>query len=373
MTLTRRQWLRTVVLGAGALAAGSVAGCAGPVREDFDESSPRGARGPDLDPAIRELLRWAALAPSSRNTQPWTVRMAGDASAVVGLDPNRRLRIVDPDDGEALIGLGAFAENFVLAAGVRGLATDVRVLPDAPARRDVLELAWRSARTVDYPLERLARRRTVRSGYSSRPLAPRHRDLLLAALAGHARVVEPHAPEGAWMREHVVEASRRQTARREAQLEASQWLRWRDEDARRHRDGLTPEGMEIEGLDNWWARNTYSRATALTPDYARRTVESVRRRSGRCGAWIVVTREGDDDAARIEAGRRFERMALLLGDLRLAAHPMTQLLEEPELRDAMVATLQLAEPPALLLRVGYVTRQDAAVSLRRPVGWFVTA
>lgn len=373
MTLTRRAWLRTVALGAGALAAGPLLGCHGPVREDLDESLPPSGHVPHLDPVVTELLRWASLAPSSRNTQPWTVRLTAPDRAVLGIDPARRLTALDPDDTESLIGLGAFVENFAIAAGVRGLHVEVHARATLENPREVVDLAWSAAAPAEYDLDRLTERRTLRTGYSSQPVHATDLHALIAPLEGHVRVVAPRSSEGQWVRDGAVEASRLQTERRQTQMEVASWLRWRDDDARRHRDGLTPESMEIEGLSNWWARSTYTRTTALTPGYARRTVESVRRRASQCGAWLVVTGEDDSVASRLETGRRFERMALLLRGLGLAAHPMTQLLEEPALRAGLVATLRLPEPPRLLLRVGYVAQQDVPVSLRRPVSWFVTA
>ncbi len=373
MTLTRRAWLRTAVMGAGALAAGPLLGCHGPVREDLDESLPASGRVPHLDPVVTELLRWASLAPSSRNTQPWIVRVTAPGRAVLGLDPARRLTALDPDDTESLIGLGAFVENFAIAACVRGLRVEARARESLANPLEVVDLAWQAAPPTEYELDRLTERRTLRTGYSSQPLRPTDLSTLIAPLEGHVRVVDPRSNEGQWVRDGAVEATRLQSERRQTQMEIASWLRWRDDDARRRRDGLTPECMEIEGLSNWWARNTYSRTTALTPGYARRTVESVRRRASQCGAWLVVTGKDDSVASRLETGRRFERMALLLRGLGLAAHPMTQLLEEPTLRAGLVSTLRLPEPPRLLLRVGYVAQQDVPVSLRRPVSWFVAA
>ncbi len=373
MTLTRRAWLRTAVLGAGALAAGPLLGCHGPVREDLDESLPASGRVPHLDPLVTELLRWASLAPSSRNTQPWTVRLTAPDRAVLGLDPARRLTALDPDDTESLIGLGAFVENFAIAAGVRGLRVDARARDTLANPGEVVDLEWHVAPPKEDELDRLTERRTLRAGYSSQPLRPADLRALVEPLEGHVHVVDPRSSDGRWVRDGAVEATRLQSERRQTQMEVASWLRWRDDDARRHRDGLTPECMEIEGLSNWWARSTYSRTTALTPGYARRTVETVRRRASQCGAWLVVTGEDDSVASRVETGRRFERMALLLRGLGLAAHPMTQVLEEPALRADLVRSLRLSEPPRLLLRVGYVAQQDVPVSLRRPVSWFVTA
>jgi len=51
-----------------------------------------------------------------------------------------------------------------------------------------------------------------------------------------------------------VESYRVQTYRDEAQRELAQWIRFSNEEARKHRDGLTTEGMEITGFSGWFVR-----------------------------------------------------------------------------------------------------------------------
>jgi hypothetical protein len=373
MALTRRDVLRTAALGACALAAASMTGCRGLVRDELDDGLPPAGRVPHLDPVPAELLRWAALAPSSRNAQPWRVRIAGAQDLIFGIDPARRLPAVDPPGHQSLIGLGAFLECFSLAAAVRGLhATAVLIAQDTGAS-DIVRVTLQAAPPRDLALTQLVERRTQRVGYSPRELRSADLRRLLAPFAGQAVAVAPASAPGRMLAGATVEATRLQAARREARLELAEWIRWRDADARTHRDGLTPASMEITGLANWWVRATHSRADVLAPGFGQRTVDVARIRVKECGAWLVVTSEDASPGALLATGRRFLQMALMLRGLGLAAHPMLQAAEEPETREALAPSLGLASPVRMLLRVGYAKPAREAVSLRRPVSWFVTA
>jgi hypothetical protein len=71
------------------------------------------------------LLRFAVLAPSSRNTQPWMFRIT-DEGIDVFADYTRRLMTIDPDDRELLMSVGAAIANIRIAAAHFGFTTSVR-------------------------------------------------------------------------------------------------------------------------------------------------------------------------------------------------------------------------------------------------------
>ena len=59
---------------------------------------------------IEFLLRYAVLAPSSHNTQPWMFGIVEDGVRVFA-DYSRRLMVSDPDDRELLMSVGAAITN----------------------------------------------------------------------------------------------------------------------------------------------------------------------------------------------------------------------------------------------------------------------
>ena len=68
-----------------------------------------------LDEQYTHLLRYAILAPSSHNTQPWKFRLFENGIAVFA-DYTRRLPVADPNHRELLMGVGAALMNLRVAA-----------------------------------------------------------------------------------------------------------------------------------------------------------------------------------------------------------------------------------------------------------------
>jgi hypothetical protein len=70
-------------------------------------------------PLLRELVRYATLAPSSHNTQCWRFHTAGNSISILP-DFARRCPVVDPDDHHLLVSLGCASENLIQAARAMG-------------------------------------------------------------------------------------------------------------------------------------------------------------------------------------------------------------------------------------------------------------
>jgi hypothetical protein len=324
-----------------------------------------------LDKRRMSILGYASLAPSGHNSQPWFVRILEPDRWVVGADPQRRLPAVDPENREAMLSIGAFAENLSLAAGALGLKAEMRILAKTGFDTDVIEVRLAEAKVAEYPLERLRRRRTVKHGYL--PGEIRQEDL--AALSAHLKGRLFYFPRGSeharCIEEAAVENFRIQAGRDEAQRELVQWVRLSAADARRHRDGLTTEGMEITGFKGWFVRSFLKPEDFLKPDSRQQGIDMAREQAGQGGGWLIVTSAGNSVEDWIETGRKFERLALLARERRIGLHPMTQVLEEPAGREQLAASHGAGVIPQFVLRVGYLDDYPEPVSLRRPPGWFV--
>jgi hypothetical protein len=364
--MTRRQFVTSA----------AAAGLAVPVLGRADSTpAPRsaGAAAPPLEPTLARLLGLAARAPSSHNVQPWTVRVSSSRALAVAADPERRLAQVDPGDRELILSVGCFLENLAQAAGAEGLEAEVSP-GEAAGGGGVLALV----RLVPAPArpggpERLQRRRTLRSGYLPRPLTPADAALLLHA-AGPGTAFFPRGSPGArTIADATLEAMRQQTWRDPAQRELSGWIRFRDEDVARHADGLTVASMEASGLAGFVMRHFLDEASVMGRSFREKGIELCQRQVTEGGGFLAVTSGGVDVPALLEAGRRFERVALLVRERAIAAHPMSQALEEAPWRDRLAAALGLSRPIQFLVRVGYVDRYPEPVSPRRALASFVTA
>lgn len=367
--MKRRNFLKWSA-GVGLLAASGaslVSGCSGVRRGDLPESE-----GPveGLDEESARILRYASLAPSGHNSQPWFVRTPAKGLWIVGADPGRRLPAVDPENREMLLSIGAFVENLALAASARGYEAQVSVTAKNPHDEEVLRVSLLRSKTGNYPLERLELRRTVKNGF--RPEEIKKQDIEVLAEPHEGRLF--YYPRGTdhakCIQDGTVECYRIQTNRDEAQEELAKWIRFSDKGARKHRDGLTTEGMEITGFAGWFVRHFMDPEDVTGERFRKQSVEVTTRWAGEGGGWIVISSRGSDVAELIETGRRFERTALIARERNMALHPMTQMLEEEKGRREIESNHGKEVVPQFVLRVGYLDSYPNPVSLRRPVGSF---
>ena len=90
----------------------------------------------DSTEQVRTLLKYAVLAPSSHNTQPWRFKVA-DNTVSLYADRARALPANDPDDRELTISCGCALMNLRVAAAHEGLGVTYEITPD-PDDEDLL-------------------------------------------------------------------------------------------------------------------------------------------------------------------------------------------------------------------------------------------
>lgn len=368
--ITRRSFLvHTSGMLAVAGVAGALPGCASVVRGDFVPVRPDA-----LESAVGrdgvEMLELSSLAPSSHNVQPWFVTVESRGRWLLRADPERRLPVVDPSGKEMWLSLGAFVENLDHAARNRGLrletethgpladaVVEIRFGADASAARGAAETM---------PDRVLRARRTVRKGLLPVPLTPSQVSELLAGI-DDARFIASGTEDAARITEAVIASTARQNVDPAAMRELGEWIHWSNREAARRRDGLTPATMDITGISGLVVRTFFSKETVSSPSFAEKGNAMAREQAGQGAGWIVIGGGGDGDARELlDAGRRFERIALRACRLGIGVHPMSQPLEESPWRESLPAALGVGSLH-FLLRVGHVEEYPEPVSLRRPL------
>lgn len=115
------------------------------------------------------LVRYAVLAPSTHNSQPWRFRVRGDALEIIA-DRSRSLPVCDPQARELTISCGAALQFARLAARNMKREGAIELLPDFN-EPDLMARLWLGAASSPTPME-VRRFRAVRSRHTSRtPLA----------------------------------------------------------------------------------------------------------------------------------------------------------------------------------------------------------
>lgn len=318
----------------------------------------------DLEAAVddyTELVRYATLAASSHNTQPWKFEVA-ERKIVVLPDLTRRCPEVDPDDHHLFASLGCAAENLWLAAQAAGLRGHLSYV--APSSRLQLELELgvkeplRSAR-----FEAIPSRQCCRAEYGGTALTGR--ELRALEQAGHGDGVSVMMLTGSERKEQVSEyvaagnAAQFDDARWAEEMK--KWIRFNARDAVRTGDGLYGAALGIPEVPAWLGRGAMRFAAT-----ARGQSAKDRRQIRSSAAIAVLFSEADDQRHWMEAGRSYERLALEATALGLSTAFINQPVEVAALRSQFAAFLGIGNRrPDLIVRIGRGPRMPR--SLRRPV------
>jgi hypothetical protein len=382
--LNRRDFLR--LSGEGILLFGGLSmtsGCSGLKRNDLPQFNGEKESIQGLEKDELEILYLASLAPSSHNTQPWNVKIVEPKHWIIGSDKKRWLPAVDPENRELLLSIGAFVENLILAARTFGYETDIQIIAKNRTDTDIVEIRLKKGRTVDFPTEKIKQRRTVRSDYLDQEI--KTQDLkyitkhevkscsLPNVPSPHSFYFPNHTPQGKYLQQGTIEANRKQAFRDPAQEELANWIRWSDKEGKTHRNGLTPESMEIKGIGGLFVRNFYDRPSVLKKSFREQTVDIVAKQVKTCGGWLIVTSQDSSIPTLIEYGRVWENMLLKIREKMIAIHPMSQMLEEELWKKQIAKELGLNGEVQWILRTGYLKSYPEPVSLRMPISWFVQA
>ena len=126
------------------------------------------------DDKLRAAVKYAVLAPSSHNAQPWLFRVA-DGALELYADRARGLPVVDPKDRELVIGCGAALRNLDIGLRNFGNRQVISLFPDV-GNSDLLARVSLDGRVEATDEDRalfraIPRRHTHRLPFARRPVA----------------------------------------------------------------------------------------------------------------------------------------------------------------------------------------------------------
>jgi len=127
--------------------------------------------GDSLD-QMKALLRYAVLAPSGPNTQPWKFSIKDNEISLIA-DFSRSLPSVDPNDRTLYISHGCLLTNLLIAAEHFGFGYDMKCLPDGSSgNRTVAVQLSNKAATPKFPdlFQEITERHTNRKSFEKRSI-----------------------------------------------------------------------------------------------------------------------------------------------------------------------------------------------------------
>jgi len=308
------------------------------------------------------LLRYAVLAPSSHNTQPWLFHIHGNEVELYA-DRTRACRVADPDDRELILSCGCALFHLRSAMAHFGYLGKVEVLPDS----DDPDLLARVAMGVEEEKSReesilfyaITRRRTNRQPFRSDPVSP--------ALLNHLQ--EASASESCWFRvvaderkryalaDLIAEGDRRQWSNKRFRLELAAWVHSNRSTAR---DGIPGYAQGVDDLMS-------SAGPLVVRTFNMGECQAAKDHGLATGSPVLAVLGTDGNTTRdwVNAGQALARVLLRARVEDVWASFLNQAIEVPDLRKRLRSDLGTKGFPQACLRLGY--GEDIKPTPRRDV------
>jgi nitroreductase len=313
-------------------------------------------------PTLRDLVRYATLAPNAHNTQPWRFRLGTDHVDVLP-DFTRRTPVVDPDDHHLYVTLGCAAENLAIAGNASGRPAAVSLLPERGEGTGVRVGLGRGAPSDTALCAAIPERQSTRSEYDGTALSSPELEAL-------ARAATLPGVQVCWIthRGRLEEALAWILEGNDAQLddaafvrELKDWIRFNRAAALASGDGLLGACSGSPSAPDWLGPLLFTLAFRKGPERAKLS----RQLRSSAGLAVFVADE-ETPEGWIRVGRAFERFALQATALGIRHAHVNMPVEAAAVRPAFAAWLGLpGQRPDLVIRFGRASPMPW--SMRRPL------
>jgi hypothetical protein len=318
--------------------------------------------GSPVEEMLRFALRYAILAPSSHNSQPWRFWVDGGAVELY-VDLSRRLPIVDPADRELVMSCGAALKNLTIALTYFGEGFAVTPFPE-PDRVTLLarlELVSQPAKAGPHSKDRFAaitRRHTTRRTFDPAAVSEQvFLELRRAALDDSAGLLEVPQHQRRAVAHLVADADTVQLSDPQFRRELASWMR--------PNHPATADGMPGYALGYTDLQSVVGPLVVRTFDVGASQAAKDEDLVKGSPLLAVLATPGDDPASWLAAGQAMQHVLLTAAAGDLQASFLNQPIEVPALRAKLASELGLTGYPQLLMRFGY--GPSGSATPRRPV------
>jgi hypothetical protein len=291
------------------------------------------------------LLRYAILAPSGHNTQPWSFRITTDGVEVFA-DYSRRLLIVDRDDRELLMSIGAAITNFRVAAAHFGFETTVAYEPRTEEALPVATILVRETCGPDSALATLfpaiRKRHTNREAYDEQPLDPTSLQAIFDLMDENPALHLIATRDKQRVADCIEAAERALMARPAYRAELADWIGRAGEE----KDGLSAEALGVPRV-----------LTPIAPWLIRKfDAGEIQARHdlelARSASMLLALTADDDRVSLVKAGEILERLLLTVTACGLQYSFLNAAVEDDASRETLRTIVGSTRTPQILLRIG---------------------
>jgi hypothetical protein len=322
----------------------------------WDVSEREFPRNSPIEKQLQFLLRYAILAPSTKNSQPWRFVVEGNQVQLIAA-LERSQPVADPEDRELYISLGCALENLLVAAERFGFHYGVQYLPERrhPELAAIVHFAAGAApsperRTIG--LDTILARHNDNSVYRPVSIPEQLRERLQACCVEPDLRVDltDNQRFRAWIDELTSEADRLEFANPAFRKELGYWIG----------QGVFGTPQPLARLGGFAVSRMDLGEPVAMQD--REIVESA-------ALLGVISAGNDNHLTHVRTGQLFERIWLTATAAGVNVHPMSQTMRSPAIRRAVGELLHnRGWIPQHLFRVGYSSREGVRHTPRRPLG-----
>lgn len=309
---------------------------------------------------LDKILEAARHAPSSHNTQPWTVTPY-DGGLYVGYDPSRQLLVGDPHKRELFISLGCFIESICLAALQLGWNARYYYTNISPERIADISFSKAPEEPMDDWIKLLQERRSDRSHYLEKKI-PAETIKSLAGLGNSQATLRFYEKSNAidFLSTATFDATMNIMSKKAFRNELASWVRnnWTKQS-----DGMPAYTQGMPGPVSLLAKFFIKNIPAVPKDQAKKDAARVKH-SSHIG---IITVAKEDNEQFIQAGMLYQRTCLsaLSRGVKTSAVCAAVIYQPTALK--ITKYLKLGAYPVILLRFGYSGATPKS-SPRRTIG-----
>ncbi len=296
---------------------------------------------------LKVLVQFAALAPSSHNTQPWLFRLGEDSIAVL-LNEKRVLPVSDPTGRQAYISIGTAIQNLLTAADYFGYEHQLQI-NDRPAENLAAVISLREGKPKPQAktlAQAILTRHNNRFPYDKRT----PENSLLELLGGFSNeFVSVHIISDQARKKEISEivgnALEEALNDKQFRFELSHWIK---SASNKHADGMTGDNLAMPAV-----------VAAIFPTILRnfkvgrfqKAMESKALRS--TSVFIILTAENDNKISWINSGMVLEKIALACEEQSAKTAMLAAAIEIADYHKELQRVLDTKSRPEVFMRLGF--------------------
>ena len=301
---------------------------------------------------MRFLLKYAVLAPSSLNTQPWEFKVTKNSITVLA-DKSRVLKSVDPTLRDFYISIGCAIANIIEAAKGLSLDTELKLNNDQSSPEcAIISIKNKSNDDNDSLINFIPKRFSDKGRYNKKKIPKPTLDVLSNSLSKTCSVdITSENSTRLKIIEYIVAADHKVMSNLKFRKEISHWLKPNFTNSKFGMPGFTMGLNLIQSIISPYLVRKLNKFADIQSKKDRELLLS----SPYFGIISITT---EDKMNLLEAGILYEKMCLYATKSSFRITPLSVILGYEEGRDRLRTVFGSNRDPVMFFRMGYSNNKE---------------